>query len=378
MIIEKKFYKSLESLLAYYKRNSKAKISIFTENNKNYFEYMIHYEKYYKANIDNINQDLFLAVEEFRDKVNNDIMLDTNMLRNQIMEDLNLLHIIVNLHIFFRLFKMKYYIELPLNNIEDIIQYNEKQGVVWYRGQTNTNWQLVPSFFRNAKKTSLWTWNEIYKDYKSRPKKVSLISKLNEVDINTFLFPYKTAAFIQHSIGYSPLIDFTRSPKVALSFALANASSMVNYYGDDACVYVLDLNNYKVLTKLDEIDRAILDFKVQVFKKYDSIINLISNQMWLDLLNNKVDSIIHLINIPTNDRMMFQKGTFILYDGVIIIGDEVFMSYNKVGFMAKHLIKYNIKTKIKENLYEKLMIDYPQYHQRYLLDPYLYLGEPDK
>ncbi|HHT99217.1 MAG TPA: FRG domain-containing protein [Acholeplasma sp.] len=273
---------------------------------------------------------------------------------------------------------MKHYIEKQLTDIEDIIKYDEQDNIVWYRGQTNTNWQLVPSFFRSAKRTALWTWSDIYKDYKSKPSKVSLINKLNEVDIDTKSFPYKTAAFIQHSIGYSPLIDFSRSSKVALSFALSNASSMVNYYGDDACVYVLELNNYRILTELEDIDNAIRGSKVQVFRRNESIFNLITNQMWIDLLSGSITSVIHLINKPTNDRMMFQKGTFILYDNAIIIGDEIFMSYNKVSFIGRHLTKYNIDTKSKERLYEKLMIDYPQYHQRYLLDPYLYLGEPDK
>lgn len=76
--------------------------------------------------------------------------------------------------------------------------------------------------------------------------------------------------------------------------------------------------------------------------------------------------------------MLFQKGAFILYDNVIIIDDEVFMSCNKVRFLKNNLKKYIIKANLKEGLYEDLMKKYPQYYQRYLLDPYLYLSELDK
>ena len=343
-------------------------------------EYKVYYNDFREIILSDVRTAIeeFLSIEKFSIKEDFNLRNTLRLIYIQDFENEEDIHIIIGIHIFYRLFKMKHYTEKPLSDIDDIIKYNEKGATVWYRGQTNTNWQLVPSFFRSAKKTALWTWDEIYKEYQSKPRKVSLIKKLNEVDIDTTSFPYKTAAFIQHSIGYSPLIDFSRSSKVALSFALANGSSMVSYYGDDSCVYVLKLNNTKILENIEGINDAIRTSKVQVFKTGEHVTNLVTNKMWKDLLNNNVQSVIHLINKPTNDRMMFQKGTFILYDNTIIIGDEVFMSFNKASFIGSRLTKYNIQTTSKEKLYEQLMIDFPQYHQRYLLDPYLYLGEPDK
>ncbi|MFA6377399.1 MAG: FRG domain-containing protein, partial [Acholeplasmataceae bacterium] len=300
----------LFDVLNYFKKKSDAKISVFTEKNKKFQEYINQYYRYYNDYKSTISNDFYAAINEYRNsslKFNLNQDIDFQLLINT---DNMTLHITIDIHIFFRLYKMKHYTEKQLNNIEDIISYDNKDGIVWYRGQTNTNWQLVPSFFRNAKNSFLWSWSEIYKDYNSKPSKVSLINKLNEVDIDTASFPYKTAAFIQHSIGYSPLIDFTRSPEVAISFALSNGSSMVNYYGDDACVFVLELNGYKILSDLNEIDNVMSSSKTQVFRKSELIINLLSNQMWLDLMIGKISSTIHLINRPTNDRMMFQKGTF--------------------------------------------------------------------
>ncbi|MDY0214821.1 MAG: FRG domain-containing protein [Bacilli bacterium] len=368
----------LNEVLLHFKSKSAAKISVFTEKNQKYDDYILQYKEYFNTYENVIFSDFHDAISEYSNKSSKNNMfqsIEGNL--NSLSEKIKL-RLVINIHVFFRLYKMKNYTEKPLNNIEDIIKYDKQEGIVWYRGQTNANWQLIPSFFRNAKESFLWTWKDIYNDYNSKPSKVSLIKKLNEVDINTATFPYKTAAFIQHSIGYSPLIDFTRSPTVAISFALSNGSSMVSYYGDTACVFVLELDGYEILSELDDIDKVLSSSKTQVFKRNELIINLLTNKMWIDLMVGTISSTIHLINKPTNDRMMFQKGTFILYDNVIIIGDEVFMSYNKISFIERHLTKYNIEVKFKEKLYENLMIKYPQYHQRYLLDPYLYLGEPDK
>jgi hypothetical protein len=389
----------------FFKKKSNAKISVFTKKSKNYRKYLSSYADYYKKYKSYIKNDYTNSLVEYNrslskkestqsgfcigkprkndinkiDEIINDSQNGMDEIINNLFNyksDITLV-LMINIHVFFRLYKMKIYTEKPLNSIDDIINYDKQNGTSWYRGQTNKNWQLVPSFFRNSKKSLLWDWSEIYKDYQSKPSKVSLIKKLNEIGINTSEFPYKTAAFIQHSIGYSPLIDFTRSPEVAISFALSNGSSMGSYYGDDACVFVLELSNCQILTD-NNINVALKSSKTQVFMKNELIIRLLENLMWVNLMLANEKSKIDFINQPTNDRMMFQKGTFILYDNVIIIGDEVYMSYEKIDFTKRHFIKYNIDVKSKEKLYEDLMNKYPQYHQRYLLDPYLYLGEPDK
>lgn len=373
----REFVNTLEVVSKYYKKESNAKISVFTNKNSKYNEYIKKYKVYYGDFREIILRDVDIAISKF-DTKKDSILRDIFYLIDNNFEDEELIHIVIDLHIFYRLFEMKHYSEKPLSNINDIIGYDEEDVTIWYRGQTNTNWQLVPSFFRSAKKTALWTWDEIYKDYKSKPQKDSLIEKLNKANIDTNNSPYNTAAFIQHSIGYSPLIDFSKSSKVALSFALSNGSSMVSYYGDDACVYELKLNKTEILENIDSINDAISKSKVQVFMEYDIITNLITNEMWQNLLNDTAQSVIHLINKPTNDRMMFQKGTFILYDNTIIIGDKIFMSFDKASFIGSRLTKYNIQTTSKEKLYKQLMSDHPQYHQRYLLNPYLYLSELDK
>jgi len=360
----------LKEISDYYKSKSKAKVSVFTTKNSNYNKYIEVYKQYYEKNAKVIRFDLEDAIREWSNKIEFNRSLEYCF--NKIKNEPELLHVCVDLHIFFRLYKMKYYKEVTLTSLDDVLKLESN----WFRGQTNAEWQLIPSLFRNSKETKLWRWEDIYKEYNDKPKSISLLSKLREVDIDAKSNPYKAIAFIQHSIGYSQFIDFTRSAEVSLSFAISNGAQMNSYYKDDACVFALkNVKDYKVHSEDSDINSVVENAKVQIFKRNEKIYNIITNKFWQDIITERVKSVVHLIEKPTNDRMMFQKKTFIMYDNVLIIGDEVYVSFDKVSFFEKNLTKYIIDKKDKESLYKQLMEDYPQYHQRYLLDPYLYLGD---
>lgn len=364
----------------YYKRISRAKIRRITPRSKQYDEIHLLFIEYYLNHKEAIYIDYQMAIRDYlkdNPSKNNSEYSFKCFDRDGELDNTFLLYII-ELHIFYRLYKMRYIEEVEINKLADLEPPSDNEKKFWYRGQTNKQWTLVPSFFRNPNISSLWKWKDIYEDYSAKPNKVSLIRKLNEVDIVTRSNPYKTAAFIQHSIGYSPMIDFSRSPMVSLSFALANVGSMVDFYGNDSCVFRLDISEWKPLTHIEDIDYAIKTFSIQVFKENESISTLITNQMWISFLTYTKRSSIQLIQLPTNDRMLFQKGTFILYDNAMTIGNEVFMSIDKIGFLQSRLLKFIIKSSIKELIYEQLMSKFPQYHQMYLLNPYIYLSEPNK
>lgn len=287
-------------------------------------------------------------------------------------ENFDLIRSIIDLHVIYRLFTMKEYVDDNLDNIKDI--YREKENL-WYRGQTNASWPLIPSFFRNTDDTKIWTWEEILNEYDRKPSSPSLVSKLTEVDINPVDNPYKFIAFIQHAISYSPLIDFTKNSRVALSFALSNSAKISEFYKSDACIYELDISNFRVLTDKSEIDEKIRSSKIQIIKDGGSIMNIITNAMWIDLMSVDNESRVHLINVPTNDKMLYQKGVFALFDNVIVIGNEMFFSKTNIAFFRENLKKYIIKTDAKEKLLSSLLEDTPQYHYRYLSNPYLFLED---
>lgn len=370
----------LKEIANHYRELSQAKIQRYTSKNQSYEKYFKITGEYYDNHEQTISFDLQNALSEYsgdnkkEDETSSEHKL--HIVKDEKYYNERLI-LTIEIHVFYRLFKMRVIEEKTVERIEDISIRNDggTGRFCWYRGQTNSDWALVPSFFRNPKTTYLCKWSHISADYGKKPKSKPLIKKLEEVNIHSV---YRTAAFIQHSIGYSPLIDFTKSSFVATSFALANFKSMVDFYGTSSCVYELDKNGNKTTTSGGDADGILRNIEIWVFKENELIVNLIENERWLNFLDNKEKSVIYLIDFPTNDRMFFQKGTFILFDRVIIIGNNIYMSYEEGKPLGPRLTKYIIEPKVKEDMYAKLMEGHPQYHQRYLYDPYLYLSEPDK
>lgn len=333
------------------------------------------YFSYFQEHFVKIQKDVREAVEKYSQVKDKNIIQFTHVLDSYEKIDsdnFDLIGNMVDLHVIFRLFNMKEYINDDLENIGDV---SKEKDNLWFRGHTNSNWSLVPSFFRNNNETKLWTWNMILHEYASKPSAPSLVEKLLEVDIDPNINPYKFLAFIQHAISYSPLIDFSKNSRVALSFSLSNQSKILDFYKDESCVYQLNIRDFKVLEKLNEIDEVIKNVRIQSFRENSSIFTIIQNQLWIDLLLEKTRSVVHLINLPTNDRMLYQKGVFVLFDRVIIIGNEIYFSKNKIDFFRQNLKKFIIKTETKESLIGELYNINPQYHHRYLHNPYLFLED---
>lgn len=375
-MIDKDLYNSLNDALKTLKTKNNSGIKSFTDKHPDYEHFISIYREYYDKFRTIILRDLIYVVSEFVGEKNINFEKDMVVgLEHGTNDDILMLRFRVELHVFYRLYKMNHYEESTLKNIRDLISNKDNENC-WYRGQINSEWQLIPSFFRNAKKTKLWDWNFIKAEYDSKPEKVPLTNKLDTIGIDTSS-PYSLCSFIQHSIGFSPLIDFSKSPKPALSFAMANGSNLPTYYGDNACVFELKIDEAQIIDNVADINNIITKAQLQVFDKAPHITTLIQNEMWRNLLKEK-KSVIHFFNLPTSDRMRFQKGVFVMFDNVIIIGNELYLSFDKTKYLSKRLTKYIIRTSKKDDLYNQLMEQFPHYHPRYLLDPYLYMGENDK
>ncbi len=119
----------------------------------------------------------------------------------------------------------------------------------WYRGQTNYEWNLIPTFLRpiNTKAPNVVLVNHkyIYEDYLSNSI-VDRINKILEPKITTQGdLKYDKISYIQHSLSYSPLLDFTNSFPIALSFALGNTGNPYEYNNIDSAVFELEMTEIK-------------------------------------------------------------------------------------------------------------------------------------
>ena len=190
---------------------------------------------------------------------------------------------------------------------------------------------------------------------------------------------YEISAFAQHYCEFSPLIDFTKSIYPALSFALKDRE----VFEDDIVLYVLELKNERDYTKntatankwlkelsiyitcFDENDiknaiKDTLEMKTP-FNAYDPD----EYKRQLERLNTPPSPTAKLIDVPTNTRMKFQQGVFLLLTDFNLF---------KNGYLTKNIrdkftiTKYIINKDICPALVDFVNTATPWYSYKYLTD----------
>lgn len=267
---------------------------------------------------------------------------------------------------------------LAINEYEQIRkESNEK---VYFRGQCLSQWRMWPSVFRELKGNIVFDdgyYNALLKNYKLDMKFNDIMRK--GVKQNA----YQKYAFIQHACSYSPLIDFTRSEQIATSFALSNTSSFNLFNENDSAIYELTLLNrnnvylkkqdardfLKYTMMLDIIEKPVCIGKTYTLKTSSGgskTITISSLPVLVKLMTPKYK----IIDIPTNDRMVYQQGAFVcFYDCLCINGYILYELINDINIVKK-IIPAHSKKKIIKSIYDER-----QYDQEHLLNPYLYFNE---
>lgn len=260
--------------------------------------------------------------------------------------------------------------------------------IEWFRGQTDYSWGLLPSFFRG-----LDAKNDLYVDASYICHAYNKNGRNLEQEYLTHIGGgvnnlYEMMAFMQHATSCSPLLDFTRDYHIASSFAVSNYDRIHDFNAKDASIYVLETNAQKIIHQEKEINDCLKDYwvlysknpivlgKRMSFLKVDQQGQPMGQReektVWtfqavLDLLKPSF----YLIDIPTNDRMKFQKGTFILFTHFLMIGQQIFYNLNPNLYLWKVKIRadnigHHKKTAILDDIRQRNR----QYQMEYLLDPY--------
>ncbi|MFI3211409.1 MAG: FRG domain-containing protein [Peptostreptococcaceae bacterium] len=271
--------------------------------------------------------------------------------------------------------------------LNELIIKNHQNDNLWYRGQCDFSWQLIPSFLRDIDDviTSI-NKDYLYRDY----TKKKLIEKYNKVFYpEIYEVSYEFLSFMQHAVSYSPFLDFTDSPIIATSFALSNNNKFNNYYSNEASIFELECKEISDLSEISPLSYH-LRFKPSLFyvdtiEKMQKVINNIKIKMCetyiisdyfnkvptiMDVLNSITPNVI-MIDLPTNDRMKYQQGKFVLFDNFVCVNGNIFYELNKNFRITKIKIEKRSKDKIREEIRKN--------HQPYtitnLLDPYNYFNE---
>lgn len=208
-----------------------------------------------------------------------------------------------------------------------------------------------------------------------------IISKYNKVFDEKVLKPndinYSFLSFMQHSISYSPLIDFTKDYKIACSFVIS-VNSINTYLQKDSCVFILDANgvDYSLVKNdndINEVNKIIGNLNIRLFNKkikpgtkmyVDNMGTLVEVDFTsLKKIKDNLTPRFKIINSMTNDRMKYQKGCFILFYDYVSVNGNILYEWVEEFAYYKHRIKIADKNIILQKLDG-------YYNQSDLLNPY--------
>ncbi len=255
---------------------------------------------------------------------------------------------------------------------------------LFYRGEriNDPNRHLLPTMLRNPKNlfknddlgiihidadfilnhyTSLGNFVDVFK------------ATMGRVDTDSL---YEICAFAQHYYDFSPLIDFTKSIYPSLSFALKDREK----YNDDIILYVLELKNDEDYTT--DIDTANLWLKnLNIYASYfeeskvkEAVRDMIDNKKisMTDTFRRHIEQIntppaprAKLIDVPTNTRMKFQQGVFLLLTDFQLFNITYFTKNIREHFLVT---KYVINKDICPDLLKIIQKNAPWYTYECLTD----------
>ena len=228
---------------------------------------------------------------------------------------------------------------------------------LFYRGEriNDPNRRLLPTFYRDQEITlknsdlGIKHINSefIFDYYKSLGDFVFVLNKTRGNATPEHL--YDICAFAQHYYHMSPLIDFTKSVYPSLSFALKGRK----FFDEDIVLYVLKLTDMDDYTKdIATADKWLSD--LDVYASYfdensvrNSIKELMENKKivmpsdfkrHLDTISSNPAPKAKLIDVPTNTRMKFQQGVFMLLTDFQLFNDTYFTKNIRDSFKITKFI----------------------------------------
>lgn len=277
-------------------------------------------------------------------------------------------------------------LDKKIDNIESLEGVKNFEDYHYFRGQTDFEWRMSPSILRNLKLDIVLDDNYYFKLL----NEIGLEQKFNDLIKPTGFSvenKYNKYAFIQHSCSYSPFIDFTKDSIIATSFALSNSNRLNDFRNADSSIICMRFREERIenIIKDKKTARSFIknDLKLKVlnsdffvFGKTYELTN--SDETKVSLHIDSIDKLLDamtpkykVLDIPTNDRMIYQKGLFICFYDCLCLKDFIAYELCPDLFFTKVCIQKRKKRGILERIYK----NYRQYDPEHLMDPYLFFKE---
>lgn len=239
---------------------------------------------------------------------------------------------------------------------------------IYYRGErvSQLNRPLLPTMYRD--KETLLKGNGYHVEVDSDYLLDYYKSYGGYVDLYNATFGnagkyrlYDLCAFSQHYLNNSPLIDFTKSLYVALSFGLKEKTA----FEDDGVIYAVEIEDFNNNYTTDKVvaECWLHDYHVSV---YDFSRSEDSPEMRAAKAKaQRTSPTAKLIDIATNDLMKFQQGVFLLLSDFSLV-NRLYLTKN-VRDSVK-IKKYILSKNICTDLVAMVANDTPWYRFSQLLE----------
>lgn len=278
-----------------------------------------------------------------------------------------------------------------LLQVRDIIS-DDNSETIWYRGQRNVNWGLVPKLFRQYSNNNDF-YSKYIQAYENFRAKAYESIEFSSVNINT---EADWIAFMQHYLIPTQFLDWTEQLLTALYFTLENyfnsteicpflkspiletceKEKVENSYHNDMVIYVLnparmnrmlhgEFNNDNFISPIPNLS---IKYNAQKYKDYllpnkstVTIENIKSFVATYKDINNKLP--LAIFTSELSSRLRSQKGHFITFNFLVKnnniqelfdinkIQDELYNQYTIEGkefkpFLFKIIIPFGLKKDI--------------------------------
>lgn len=275
-----------------------------------------------------------------------------------------------------------------INSIEEfekhIVNPFKNKENVFFRGERvrSIDRPLMPSIYRSRnvileddEPFAVVDSKRLKEIYNRFPEYINLYEQtIGEISTDN-MYPF--LSFSQHYFGLSPLIDLTKNPFVALSFALKNR----DVYTKDILIYSVEIKHMEDYTDdLSVANRWINEYCVILFrdpkntgfdstfeKRKELLINykeLLEEVKGRSLFDLNAPSA-RLIDVPVNDLMRFQQGVFLLLDDFTVFGNGYLTKKIRDDFAIK---KWIVNKDICPSLLDYQRQNAPQYDYASITD----------
>lgn len=216
-----------------------------------------------------------------------------------------------------------------ISSIEDLIQvlendFSDYRGNVWYRGQENEKWGLIPGYFRSETATSESTLVKRFKQ--------SAAMLINTAPKASFDWLF----LMQHYGVPTRLLDWSENPLVGLYFAIGSTPLQMN---QDAALWALKPSELNKNAGIDSEEAFFIpSFDDEELENYSVEI----------LSQNTRNKLKPLATIATrnNSRIQAQHGVFTIHHNDRIAIESVGDS----GHITKYIVPAASKEKILKQL----------------------------